>query len=247
MARGRRRCADAARLVLAVRLLVLVFVPLVARGHATRPREAGQRRGATSTVSDLSRRADAAEIKAALPRFHAKRVSVLQGRGARRGSCVFAPAARIFGVFGELRFRRRPTWSLSLSGPAVGRCAQPGPPCIVSDSLSAPTVDMRVRDCRCFRFEGAHKLRPVCRHRCNAKHCYSHAQASAVWVRKPVISDSLPEGRWESVELAGYATWQPGHDEVPAGRPTPGPRGCLCVWQPRCNWGTLRWGTRPTV
>ena len=70
------------------------------------------------------RRADAAEVKVALPRFHAKRVSVLQGRGARRGSCVFAPAARIFGVFGELRFRRRPTWSLSLSGPAVGRRSQ---------------------------------------------------------------------------------------------------------------------------
>ena len=28
----------------------------------------------------------------------------------------------------------------------------------------------------CFRIEGAHKLRPVCRHRCNATNCYSKAQ-----------------------------------------------------------------------
>ena len=35
---------------------------------------------------------------------------------------------------------------------------------------------------RCFRLEGAHKLRPVCRHRCNATqwtHCYSQAQGAA--------------------------------------------------------------------
>ena len=29
---------------------------------------------------------------------------------------------------------------------------------------------------RCFRCEGAYKLRPVCRHRCNAMRCYSQAQ-----------------------------------------------------------------------
>ena len=49
------------------------------------------------------------------------------------------------------------------------------------------TCDNHTRfECRrfacCFRFEGAHKLRPVCRHRCNAMHCYSQAQ---VWTSGP--------------------------------------------------------------
>ena len=41
---------------------------------------------------------------------------------------------------------------------------------------AAPTTRSVAVDAgRCFRFEGAHKLRPVCRHRCNAKHCCSQA------------------------------------------------------------------------
>ena len=45
-------------------------------------------------------------------------------------------------------------------------------------SLHPPPRPAARRPCRrCFRFEGAHKRRPVCRHGCNATHCYSQAQA----------------------------------------------------------------------
>ena len=40
---------------------------------------------------------------------------------------------------------------------------------------AAPTAAAGVPAGRCFRFEGAHKLRPVCRHRCNAMNCASQA------------------------------------------------------------------------
>ena len=40
-----------------------------------------------------------------------------------------------------------------------------------------PSAGSSPRAGRCFRFERAHRLRPVCRRRCNAMRCISQAQA----------------------------------------------------------------------
>ena len=43
-------------------------------------------------------------------------------------------------------------------------------------SIILKELDSTVEAGCCFRFEEAHKLRPFCRQRCNAMHCYSQAQ-----------------------------------------------------------------------
>ena len=75
---------------------------------------------------------------------------------------------------------------------------------------------------RCSRFEGAHKLRPVCRHRCNATHCYSQAPR--------VLGGRRPEAR---------RNLNPGCLVRPPGAARPPCRRAPCRMPPRAS---LRFG-----
>ena len=60
---------------------------------------------------------------------------------------------------------------------------------------------------RCFRFEGAHKLRLVCRHRCNAMHYYSQAQGQGALQLK--YSSQLNIATHIVLNNGPVSTWAP--------------------------------------